>query len=234
MDGELGNRAARFIAVMADAGNPFPRARNGEVGLLEGWGLAKAVDEAIEADRDGAKRVLVALVDVPSQAYGRREEALGIHQALAGAVDAYARARLAGHPVIGLLVGKAMSGAFLAHGYQAQRLIALDDSGVMVHAMGKAAAARITLRSVEELEVLAAKVPPMAYDLENYASLGLLRERVAVGDAEVPGKADISRVRECLVRAVEDIGDSTDLSGRLGAENRAASSRVREMLRAQW
>ncbi|GLZ88781.1 biotin-independent malonate decarboxylase subunit gamma [Metapseudomonas resinovorans] len=234
VDGELGNRAARFIAVVPDSQNSFPRARNGEVGLLEGWGLAKAVDEAIEADRNCAKRVLVALVDVPSQAYGRREEALGIHQALAGAVDAYARARLAGHPVIGLLVGKAMSGAFLAHGYQAQRLIALDDSGVMVHAMGKAAAARITLRSVEELEVLAAKVPPMAYDLENYASLGLLWERVAVGDAQEPDQADIGRVRACLLRAVEDIGSSTDLAGRLGAENRAASSRVREMLRAQW
>ncbi|MOA15553.1 Malonate decarboxylase gamma subunit (MdcE) [compost metagenome] len=74
----------------------------------------------------------------------------------------------------------------------------------------------------------------MAYDLENYASLGLLWERVAVGDAEAPGKADIERVRECLLRAVEDIGSSTDLSGRLGAANRAASSRVREMLRAQW
>ncbi|MCY1352968.1 biotin-independent malonate decarboxylase, gamma subunit [compost metagenome] len=234
VDGELGSRAARFIAVVPDPQNPFPRARSGEVGLLEGWGLAKAVDEAIEADRDRTKRVLVALVDVPSQAYGRREEALGIHQALAGAVDAYARARLAGHPVIGLLVGKAMSGAFLAHGYQAQRLIALDDAGVMVHAMGKAAAARITLRSVEELEALAAKVPPMAYDLENYASLGLLWERVSVGDAEQPSAADIGRTRECLERAVEDIGSSTDLAGRLGAENRAASSKVREMLRAQW
>jgi malonate decarboxylase gamma subunit len=27
----------------------------------------------------------VAVIDVPSQAYGRREEAFGIHQALAGA-----------------------------------------------------------------------------------------------------------------------------------------------------
>ena len=58
-------------------------------------------------------------------------------------MDGYARARLAGNPVIALLVGKAMSGAFLAHGYQAQRIIALRDPGVMVHAMGKAAAARI-------------------------------------------------------------------------------------------
>src|SRR5262245_6649390 len=75
VEGDLGNRSARFIAAVAHAGNPVPRARNAEVGQLEGWALAKAVDEAIEADRDGAKRVLVALVDVPSQAYGRREEA---------------------------------------------------------------------------------------------------------------------------------------------------------------
>ncbi|MNF49171.1 Malonate decarboxylase gamma subunit (MdcE) [compost metagenome] len=104
----------------------------------------------------------------------------------------------------------------------------------MVHAMGKAAAARITLRSVDELEVLAAKVPPMAYDLENYASLGLLWDRVAVGDAERPSAVDLGRVHECLVRAVEDIGSSSVLGGRLGAEHRAASSKVREMLRAQW
>ena len=35
-----------------------------------------------------------------------------IHQALAAAVDSYARARLAGHAVVSLLVGKSMSGAF--------------------------------------------------------------------------------------------------------------------------
>lgn len=234
IDGELGNRPARFIAVVPDAQNPFPRARDGEVGLLEGWGLAKAVDEAIQADQGGTPRVLVAVVDVPSQAYGRREEALGIHQALAGAVDAYARARLAGHALIGLLVGKAMSGAFLAHGYQAQRLIALDDQGVMVHAMGKAAAARITLRSVEELEALAAKVPPMAYDIASYASLGLLWERVKVDAVEQPTVADIGKVRAVLESAVDDIGSSTDLRGRLGAPNRSMSARVRQLLREQW
>ncbi|MCO7525970.1 biotin-independent malonate decarboxylase subunit gamma [Pseudomonas asiatica] len=234
IDGELDNRLARFIAVVPDTDNPFPRARSGEVGLLEGWGLAKAVSEAVEADRQGQKRAIVAVIDVPSQAYGRREEALGIHQALAAAVQAYAQARLAGHPVIGLLVGKAMSGAFLAHGYQAQRLIALDDAGVMVHAMGKAAAARITLRSVEQLEALAAEVPPMAYDLASYASLGLLWRRLTVDNAETPSSADIAQVRACLADAVRDIGSSSDLSSRLAGENRSASRQVREQLRRQW
>lgn len=235
-DGVLGEQAVRYIAVVADGSNPFPRARNGEVGLLEGWGLAKAVDDAIQADADGPqKRALIAIVDVPSQAYGRREEAYGIHQALAAAVDSYARARLAGHAVIGLLVGKAMSGAFLAHGYQAQRLIALRDPGVMVHAMGKAAAARITLRSVEELESLAASIPPMAYDLDSYGSLGLLWETLSVENIVQPTGGDRTRVEECLIRALADIaGGSKDLRGRLGAANRAASSRVRELLRAQW
>jgi malonate decarboxylase gamma subunit len=231
-DGVLGDLPVRFIAVVTDAQNRFPRARNGEVGLLEGWGLAKAVDEAIDT---GDKRPLIAIVDVPSQAYGRREEALGIHQALAAAADSYARARLAGHPVIALLVGKAMSGAFLAHGYQANRLIALRDPGVMVHAMGKASAARVTLRSVEELEALAASVPPMAYDIDSYASLGLLWETLSVSQIEQPTAQDIARVSDCLLHAIKDVrAGGRDLSGRLGATNRAASSQVRQLLREQW
>ncbi|KFF45327.1 malonate decarboxylase subunit gamma [Pseudomonas sp. BRG-100] len=229
-DGVLGEQAVRFIAVVTDPNNRFPRARNGEVGLLEGWGLAKAVDEAIER---GDKRPLIAIVDVPSQAYGRREEALGIHQALAAAADSYARARLAGHPVIALLVGKAMSGAFLAHGYQANRLIALRDPGVMVHAMGKASAARVTLRSVEELEALAASVPPMAYDIDSYASLGLLWETLSVSQIEQPTTDDVARVSDCLVQAIKDVVQP-DLKGRLGATNRTASSHVRQLLREQW
>jgi malonate decarboxylase gamma subunit len=232
----LGEQPVRLVAVVADPDNRFPRARNGEVGLLEGWGLAKAVDDLIEQDRNRPlKRPLIAIVDVPSQAYGRREEGLGIHQALAAAVDSYARARLAGHPVIGLLVGKAMSGAFLAHGYQANRLIALRDPGVMVHAMGKASAARVTLRSVEELEKLAASIPPMAYDIDSYASLGLLWESLSVSQIEHPTGADLAQVQAVLISAINDVrANGTDLRSRLGASNRAASSRVRELLRAQW
>ncbi|MGE8153683.1 biotin-independent malonate decarboxylase subunit gamma [Pseudomonas vancouverensis] len=235
-DAVLGDQPVRFIAVVADPDNRFARARQGEVGLLEGWGLAKAVDEVINADQDKAqKRALIAIVDVPSQAYGRREEALGIHQALAGAADSYARARLAGHAVIALLVGKAMSGAFLAHGYQANRLIALRDPGVMVHAMGKASAARVTLRSVEELEAFAASVPPMAYDIDSYASLGLLWETLSVQQIEQPTVADVTRVTDCLIQAIGDVAEKgSDLRGRLGAPNRAASARVRQLLREQW
>lgn len=236
-DGVLGAQPARYLAVVPDPANPYPRVRHGEVGLVEGWLLAQAVMQAVEADRNALhKRAIVAVVDVASQAYGRREEALGIHQALAGAAGAYAHARQQGHPVIALLVGKAMSGAFLAHGYQANRLIALDDAGVLVHAMGKAAAARITQRNVEEMEKIAATVPPMAYDVGSYATLGLLWRKIPVTDADAPAAADVAAVQEVLQAALTDIAADAapDLATRLGGENRQLSSRVRALLNAQW
>lgn len=52
------------------------------------------------------------MIDVPSQAYGYNEELIGIHVALANSAAAYAKLRQAGHPVIGLIAGNAISGAF--------------------------------------------------------------------------------------------------------------------------
>ena len=234
-DGELNGETVRFIAVVPDANNHFPRAAQGEVGLLEGWTLAKVVSETVAADADKAvKRPIVAVIDVPSQAYGRREEAFGIHQALAGAAAAYANARLAGHPVIGLIVGKAMSGAFLAHGYQANRLIAFNDKGVLIHAMGKESAARITLRTVEALEKLAATIPPMAYDISNYATLGLLSDLLDISNPDAPSESDLTRVKTTLQQAISDARQDTTLKNRLGADNRRSSALVRERMRASW
>jgi hypothetical protein len=129
--------------IVPDPENRFPRARSGELGLEEGWNLAKHIREVMEEDQPEVRRPIIAIVDVPSQAYGRREELLGIFLACAAAASAYAEARFAGHPVISLVVGNALSGGFLAHGYQANRILAFDDSGVVIHAMGKQAAARV-------------------------------------------------------------------------------------------
>ena len=111
---------------------------------------------------------------------------MGIHLACAAAADAYATARLAGHPVITLIVGKALSGGFLAHGYQANRVLALDDPQVMVHAMGKEAAARVTKRTVAQLDELAAHVLPLAYDIRGFAQLGLVHELIGGVQADAP------------------------------------------------
>jgi malonate decarboxylase gamma subunit len=237
-DAVLGGEIARFIAVVPDAQNRFPRARSGEVGLDEGWALAHQVRNFAEST-EGPRRPIIAIVDVSSQAYGRREELLGIHLACAAAADAYASARLAGHPVIALLVGKAMSGAFLAHGYQANRIIALDSPQVMVHAMGKQAAARVTRSSVEKMEELGEQIAPLAYDIRSYAKLGLLHKLVEGIDADAPGRIDVDRVRAELMSAITDTrAGSSDLAGRLTSpaarKMRAASIEVRLRLAEQW
>jgi malonate decarboxylase gamma subunit len=239
-DATLGASKARFLAVVPDPENRFPRATDNVMGLEQGWLLARAVHEAIDADRDApVKRPLIAIVDLKSQAYGRREELLGVHLACAAPVDAYANARLAGHPVIALIVGPAMSGAYLAHGYQANRILALDAPGTSVHAMGKEAAARVTRRSVEGLDALGDTVLPMSYKMSAYAKLGLLHELIEGVDADQPGPAGIERVRRALIAAIEDARQGPpDLSSRLRSPDaqrmRAASIEVRKRLAEQW
>ena len=83
---------AMYLAVVPDPDNPFHRARDGQVGLTESLALARAVTAFVDADRDAeVKRAIIAVVDLPSQAYGRLEEMVGLHQAMAVAVDAYHR-----------------------------------------------------------------------------------------------------------------------------------------------
>ncbi len=239
-DGMIGEKKARFIAVIPDHQNRFPRARKGELGLLEGWLVAKHVQEAIKADENSEKRAIIAIVDVPSQAYGYREELLGIHQACAAAVAAYASARLNGHPVVAFIPGKAISGAFLSHGMQANRLIALRDDGVNVHVMSKQSASRITLRTLEELDAATREVPAMAYDIDSFEKLGALFSLVDQVEADHPKEADRNIIYKEIEKAIEDIetDQSKDLSVRLNtppaASGRAASILVREQLREQW
>lgn len=72
-DADFNGETARFIAVVPDANNHYPRAAQGEVGLLEGWTLAKVVNETIDADADNAvKRPIIAVIDVPSRLWPSR------------------------------------------------------------------------------------------------------------------------------------------------------------------
>ena len=239
-DGTVGGERARFLAVVPDPEAKFPRARGGELGLEEGWALARRVREAVAEDLDDDRRALVAVVDVPGQPYGYREELLGLHLALAAAVDAYATARLAGHPVVALVVGQAISGAFLAHGMQANRILALDDPGVAVQVMSKRSTARVTRRSVEELDEIAKEVPATAYDVASFARLGALHRLIDGVDAAEPDAEDVETVRDALAEAISSArhDGSTDLSGRLASlearQYRDASLRVRERLAEEW
>jgi len=238
-DTTLQKERVRFLAIVPDPENRFPCARQGQVGLQEGWNLAKQIRDAIKADENGEKRAIIAIVDVPSQAYGRREELLGIFLAAAAATDAYVSARLAGHPVISLLVGHAISGGFLTHGAQANRLLAFNDPGVTVHAMAKNAAARVTRRTVEELDKLAETIIPMSYKIEDYAKLGTLYKLIDGVKVDSPEPEQVEQVRDDLSAAIADArSGQRDLSDRLqsqGAQkNRIATLVVRQRLAAEW
>jgi malonate decarboxylase gamma subunit len=238
-DAPLGIDHARFLCVVPNPHARFPCARQGQVGLEEACTLATRVREVIELDKNAAKRPIVAIVDVKSQAYGRREETAAIFLAGAAAADAYGSARLAGHPVIALVVGHAISGGFLMHGYQANRILALDDDGVMIHAMHKEAAARITRRSVEELVKLGKTIAPLSYDVKDYAKLGILHKLLHVENPETPSANDILTVKKEVIAAIADARSKpVDLRSRRespGAlQTRKASILVRAKLEEQW
>lgn len=241
-DIEINGVKARVIAVVPNPESKFYRARNGEVGLLEGWAIAKYVRQAIEEDAElDDKRLIIPVVDVPSQAFGYHEELFGIYLSCSAAVDAYASARLAGHPIVAALVGNAISGAFLSHGMQANRLIALNDEGVNVHVMSKKSAARITQRTVEELDLAAKDVPSMAYDIQSFKKLGALYNLIDGINANEPSENDSQLMIEAINSAYEEIKKESvrDLSYRLKTEiavtsGRVASIKVREMIEQQW
>ena len=60
-DGTVGDERSRFLAVVPNPEARFPRAQSGELGLEEGWALARRVREVVAADDDrGDRRALVA------------------------------------------------------------------------------------------------------------------------------------------------------------------------------
>ena len=241
-DATIGDENARFLCVVPDPDSRFPCARHGEVGVEQAYTLAARIREAsIETTRMSGSSSLpcpiIAIVDVKSQAYGRREEIAGIHLAAAAAADAYATARFAGHPVITLIVGQAISGGFLTHGYQANRLLAFDDNEVLIHAMHKEAAARITRRTVDQLESLAETVTPLSYDIRDYAKLGLLYKLLHISNPENPSAEEISLVRNALTEAIADARKGpTDLRNRFDTAQtaRKATRLIRARLEEQW
>ncbi|MCI1890867.1 MAG: biotin-independent malonate decarboxylase subunit beta [Schleiferilactobacillus harbinensis] len=230
-----------YIAIVADEHNRFPRVRHGEVGLVEGFTVASVVNDLVAADKDKAvKTPIIMVVDVPSQAYGYKEELIGIHLSLAASAAAYARARQAGHPVVAFIPGDAVSGGFLAHGLQSNRLIALDDLGITIQAMSKASAARITQRTIAELEEATKHVPAMAYDIENYRKLGALYKLIEGVHSKDANDQAVATVQGVIQHALDSLEDApTDLSFRYTnpiavKSGRVATNKVRQMMAEQW
>jgi malonate decarboxylase beta subunit len=235
-------REAVILSIAVDPESRYHRAAHGELGLREGLVLAEQIIQVVKTDqslRPTEKRPIIAIVDVPSQAYGWIEETTGLHHVLACAVDAYATARMAGHPIIALVVGQAISGGFLAHGFQANQILALDDPGVQIHAMHQAAAARITRRSLESLEILERTVLPMSRRVSDWAKLGLCDQLISINDPDAPTASDLTMVRSALTLAVDRARmEPLDLSNRRiftgNSTTRRATQEVMARMAAQW
>jgi malonate decarboxylase beta subunit len=235
-----------YIAIVPDENNRFPRVRHGEAGLQEGYTVASVVNDLITADQAKSvakKTPIVIVVDVPSQAYGYKEELIGIHMALAAAASAYARARQAGHKVVAFIPGDAVSGGFLAQGLQSNRLVALDDLDITIQAMSKASSARITQRTIAELEEATKHVPAMAYDIENYQKLGSLYKLIKGVKGYDHEDQAVATVKAALDDAFSSLDDApADLSFRYtneiavkgAAGGRKATNQVRALMDQQW
>jgi len=238
---EKNNQPYAYISVVPDSNNPFYRVRHGEMGLVEGFAVAKKVNEWVKEDEEkDTKRPIILIIDVPSQAYGYNEELVGIHLSLASSAESYAKARQKGHPVIGVIVGNAISGAFLAHGLQSNRLIALNDTSINVQAMSKESAARITNRTLEELEKATEKVPAMAYDIVNFNQLGALYQLVDGIDGDDFSNEEVNRLEQIIDEAIASTKNAPkDLSFRYQTkealrEGRIETNKVRKEMMRQW
>lgn len=154
----------------------------GIIGMEEAYKMALAVYHSIEADKDRPakdKRPLVLIVDTPGNGPGKLEEMFGMNKATGAYQLALAAARKIGHPVVALVIGRAISGGFLCHGLQADHILSLAPKfGTLVHVMPLTSIARITKLDLEWLQELAADDPVFAAGPDHFYRLGGIEELI--------------------------------------------------------
>lgn len=196
MDGAL----ATIIANDAYAFNErFPVVFGGVIGLEEGYKMATAVYRTMEVDKDkpmAEKRPIVLIVDTPGNGPGKMEEIAGMNKSTGGYQLALAEARKAGHPIIAMVIGRAISGAFLCHGLQADHILALSkDYGTMIHVMPLTSIARITKMDIERLEELSKTNPVFAAGVDFFYQLGGVQEIVN----------QVEDMREVILKHIKEV-----------------------------
>lgn len=173
----ISGEIATVIANDAGFGNPrFKMVYSGLMGLEEGLKMAYAVYLTIKADNDKPlteKRPIILVVDTPGMSPGKVEEIIGIYKSTGAYQLASAEARRLGHPIVAMIIGRAISGGFLCHGLQADRILALSDTfGTMIHVMPLIGIARVTKINIMLLEELAESNPVFAAGVSHFYNLG--------------------------------------------------------------
>ncbi len=131
--------------------------------------LSAAVLQAVAEDGTD-HRPIVFIADTQGQALSRREELLGLNGYFAHLARCVNLARGAGHRLVTLIDGEAVSGGFLAFGLLADAIVALP--GAEVRVMDLRAMARITRIPYERLTALARSSPVFAPGADNYWRMG--------------------------------------------------------------
>ncbi|MBW2690061.1 MAG: biotin-independent malonate decarboxylase subunit gamma [Deltaproteobacteria bacterium] len=238
---ELDGEICTIIANDAMTANPkFPVVYAGIIGLEEGYKMALAVYHSIKADKQkplAEKRPLVLIVDTPGNGAGKQEEIFGMNKSTGAYQMALAEARKAGHPIVAMVVGRAISGGFLCHGLQADHVLALSQKfNTMIHVMPITSIARITKLDIEWLQELAENNPVFAAGPDYFYKLGGVEE--LIDSIEAMRERIIAHVAE--VRAKKIAGKDDELGpwgrGTLSLErgSRLARSKVMQIMNDEF
>ncbi|HJH42431.1 MAG TPA: biotin-independent malonate decarboxylase subunit gamma [Rubneribacter badeniensis] len=230
-EARLGGRDVVVIANDAQAFNErFPVVYFGVIGMEEAYKMAKTVYRVVDQDADkeiGEKRPLVLIVDTPGNGPGKIEEIFGMNKATGAYQLALAEARKAGHAVIALVIGRAISGAFLCHGLQADHILSLSpEFGTMIHVMPITSISRITKMDIERLEMLSKENPVFAAGPEFFYRLGGVDELVE--NVEDMGAAIERHIVEVEAAKLSDEPDASGpmYHGKLGEERGGRTVRL--------
>lgn len=236
--GKMGGRTVTIIANDAKVANPrFPVVYAGIIGMEEAYKMATAVYASIDADRNqpaNAKRPLVLIVDSPGNGPGKTEEIFGMNKATGAYQLALTQARQQGHPVIAMIIGRAISGAFLCHGLQADRILTLSrEYGTMIHVMPITSIARITKRDIETLEELSKTNPVFASGADFFYQLGGVEE--ILDDAATMKEAICRHIDEVYTLNIQGRSEENGPWGRglLGAQRGGRKARARTLEKMQ-
>jgi malonate decarboxylase gamma subunit len=172
-DGDLLSGTAE---VAGDAVTVVGTTNDAAIGVELALALATAVLATV---REHPGRAIVFLVDTQGQRLRRRDEVLGIHAVMAHLAQCLEVARRAGHRIVSLVYGRAVSGGYITGGMMADACFALASAEISV--MNLPAMARVTKIPQERLEALARTSPVFAPGADNYWKMGQL-EAVWSGD----------------------------------------------------
>lgn len=128
----------------------------------------------LDALAEGGDGPILVLVDSDSQKMSKRDELLGLNEALAHLAKCLILADLSGRPTIGLLYGHTAAGAFIATALATRVLVALP--GAEPEVMDLPSMSRVTKLSIDVLRDKARSTPVFAPGLDNLSQTGAVLE----------------------------------------------------------